>query len=117
MNKITISLILVIVLLLAGDIYFGYQCYLNNIQLQKLSLASRVNVNVLSFNKLFIEKVLKAQGEVSYEDRLLLENASANTKDDAIMKSWRDFLNSTTEAEAQQNVLNLLSMFPDKILY
>ena len=117
MNKIVISLILVIFIFLAGDIYFGYKCYLNNIQLQKLSLVSRVNVSVLSFNKLFVEKVLKATGEVSYEDRLSLENAVVETKDDALIKIWHDFLNSSSEADAQNYVLVLLSAFPDKILY
>ncbi|MGA2418356.1 MAG: hypothetical protein ABSF55_03910 [Candidatus Staskawiczbacteria bacterium] len=109
--------VVVIILLLAGNIFLGIKYYLAEVQAQKVSSVSGVNQNVLTFEKLFVEKVLKTQGEVSYEDRLNLENAAANTKDSAIIDAWHNFLASATEADAQQKVLVLLSMFQDKIIH
>jgi hypothetical protein len=115
MNKIIT--ILIILILLVAVIFFGFKYFSTQSQLQKISSISKINTNVLAFDKLFVEKVLKTQGEVSYQDRLNLENTVINTKDNTIIDGWHNFLASTTEADAQSRVLVLLSMFTDKIIY
>jgi len=116
MSKNIIVLIIIIAILLTGNIFLGIKYYSINTQFQKIVVTSKINTNVLTFNKLFVEKVLKTQGEVSYEDRLRLENAVVGTKDDSMVNEWHNLLASATELEAQKSVLVLLSMFPDKII-
>ncbi|MCX6721377.1 MAG: hypothetical protein NT026_02120 [Candidatus Staskawiczbacteria bacterium] len=109
--------ILIIFVLSAAVVFLGLQYYLAQQQLQKFSDKSRINAKIIAFDKLFVEKVLKMQGEVSYEDRLKLETAVAAVNDIELLADWRNFLTSKTETEAQQNVLIILSAFADKIVY
>ncbi len=74
-----------------------------------------VNDKVLSFTKLFIEKVLKAKGEVSFEDRLQLENMVRDLKDNEILTAWNTFVDSKTEHDAQEGVKSLLTILVNKI--
>lgn len=76
---------------------------------------SQVNAKITIFQKLFIDKVLNAQGPVSQEDRLALEKAAADTNDQNIISQWHNFLNSKTETDAQKNVLILLSILANKV--
>ena len=117
MNKITIILIILIILLLAGNIFLGVEYYSIKVQLQKVAVTSEVNSSILAFDKLFVDKVLKSQGETSYQDRLSLENAVVNTKDSTIIDAWHNFLASTTEADAHARVLVLLDLFAAKLAY
>lgn len=73
------------------------------------------NERVLEFAGLFIDKVLKAKQEVSFEDRLNLETVVRNLKDDQILEQWNKFVNSKTETEAQEEVKNLLDLLVKKI--
>ncbi|MCX6722290.1 MAG: hypothetical protein NTY04_03845 [Candidatus Staskawiczbacteria bacterium] len=114
MNKIII--ISIILLLALCSIFLGAKYYFTEIQLQKVLSTSKVNDSILTFNKLFVDKVLGAKGEVSYADRLKLENAVVATKDNDMISSWHNFLNSKTEKEAQGSVMVLLKMFAEKIL-
>ena len=114
-NKIIITLIILI--LLAGTVFFAVRYYSAEAQLQNVLSKSNANKNVLTFDKLFVTKVLAIQGQVSYQDTLELENAVDNTKDPDLINGWHTFLASTTEQDAQTSVLNLLSLFPDKIVY
>ena len=77
----------------------------------------KVNFNnrVLDFTSLFIEKVLKAKGEVSFEERLRLETMVRDLKDNEILSQWNKFVNSKTEAQAQEEVKNLLALLIRKI--
>ncbi|MBI4094226.1 MAG: hypothetical protein HY436_00270 [Candidatus Liptonbacteria bacterium] len=67
-----------------------------------------VNRKILGFGRLFVDKVLNAEGEVSFEDRLALENAVRDIKDDAVLARWQAFIASRTEREAQEGVKRLL---------
>ncbi len=75
----------------------------------------KTNEKVLEFAKLFIEKVLKAKTEVDFETRLKLENAVRNLDDEEILVQWQKFTESKIEAEAQEEVKNLLEMLVNKI--
>lgn len=117
MNKQKITLIIVLVLLV-GCIFFGFK-YFSVVkelhQTQTTLQTQKTNEKVLEFTKLFIEKVLKAQTEIDFETRLKLENAVRNLNDEEILAQWQKFTESKTEAEAQEEVKNLLEMLVNKI--
>ncbi|MDP2909870.1 MAG: hypothetical protein Q8N69_02240 [bacterium] len=110
--------IIIILFLLIGDIFFFYKY--SSLQTQageneKTAQSQKVNNKVVEFSKLFIEKVLKAEGEVDFETRLKLENAVCDLKDEEILAKWQSFIGSETEEEAQQEVKNLLELQISKI--
>ena len=114
----TIILIAVISILIAGNIVLGAQYYLQCQQMQKLQAElnqKNLNSDVISFLNLFIEKVLKAQTEVSFDDRLKLENAVRNLNDPNLLTKWEDFTNATDQTQVQTGVENLLEALVQKI--
>lgn len=72
------------------------------------------NAKVLDFTSMFIEEVLKAEQEVSFETRLALEAEVRALNDPEILKHWQAFTNSTTSDEAQGHVKNLLATLISK---
>ncbi len=111
-------LIIVILLLVGGNVYFGFKYFANQKELQQVQAAlgtQKINDKVLEFTKLFIEKVLKAETEVDFETRLKLENAVRNLGDEEVLGEWQKFVESKTETEAQDNVKNLLEILVSKI--
>jgi len=113
-------LITVILLLIISNIFFGFKYLTVQKELQQTQAvleAQKTNEKVLDFAKLFIEKVLKAKGEVDFETRLKLENAVREIRDKEILEKWQNFTNSQTEEEAQENVKDLLEILVDKINY
>lgn len=109
--------IFILLVLFAGVVFLSATSMIINQNMKKVLAINSANASIASFNKLFIEKVLKTKGEVSYEDRLKLENAVVNTKDADIAVAWKVFLASATEKEAQEKVLVLLSLFANKLVY
>jgi len=110
----------VFVVLLSGNIFLASQYYisLKNVQIsQNKLLIYQYNEKVLNFSKLFIEKVLQAQEEVSFEDRLRLENAVRDLNNKDILNQWNKFTTSKTETQAQTEVKNLLELLINKISY
>ena len=73
------------------------------------------NRKILSFLRLFIDKVLKADGEVSFEDRLSLENAVRGIDDQQILSQWQKFVDSKSDKEAQVNLRDLIDLLVRKI--
>lgn len=65
------------------------------------------NEKILTFGKMFSEKVLKA-GEVSFDDRVKLENAALEIGNAEVLGAWKRFVESKTEIEAQANVKDLI---------
>ena len=117
-NKEKAVLVIIIAVLLATNIFFvvKYAAVQSELIDQRIS-ADKVsfNSNVLDFESLFIEKVLKAKGEVSFEDRLHLETVVRNLNDSQILEQWNKFVNSKNEAQAQEEVKNLLGLLVSKI--
>jgi flagellar basal body-associated protein FliL len=114
---ITIILITIILFLLAGYVYFYFQYSDLKNKYNVFLEIDRINEKIVIFNKLFVGKILMAEGEVSYDDRLKLENAANDTQDEEIINEWHYFLNSKTEEEAQERTKNLLNLFINKIIY
>ncbi len=107
-----------ILLLLAGNIFFGVKYFTAQAQFNQAKALLEIkntNTKVVEFTKLFVEKVLKAKSEVDFETRLNLENAVRNLKDEEILSQWQKFTESKTEAEAQNEVKNLLEKLVNKI--
>lgn len=115
MNKVLI--IIIFAILLAGNIFLGVEYYIYQQQVEKCSEISQKNSNVVAFNKLFVEKILKMQGEVAPSDRLKLEYIVSSIGDSQFSEAWKSFLDSKTEEDAQKNVLKILSLIPEKIIY
>ena len=112
------TFLILILILLAGNIFLGIKYFLVVKELRQTQAAlqtQKTNEKVLEFAKLFIKEVLKAEKEVDFETRLKLENAVRNLDDEEILKQWSEFVNSKTESEAQNQVKNLLELLVSKI--
>ncbi|MDP2910660.1 MAG: hypothetical protein Q8N58_02655 [bacterium] len=113
-----IVLIVILIILLAGNIFLGFKYFSVQKELrqnQEIAKAQNINDKILDFTKLFIEKVLKAKTEIDFETRLQLENAVRNLNDEIILVQWQEFVESGTEEEAQENVKDLLEILVNKI--
>jgi Na+-transporting NADH:ubiquinone oxidoreductase subunit NqrC len=110
-------IIIVLILLISNAYcavkYFAVQKELQ--QTQTVAETKQTQKQILEFTKLFIEKVLKAETEVDFETRLNLENSVRNLEDEEILAQWQKFVESKTEANAQEEVKNLLEMLVNKI--
>jgi len=118
MKNQTIILIVISIILLAGNVFFGVKYFTVQKEIgqtQTVLETQKINEKILEFTKLFIEKVLKAETEVDFETRLKLENAVRNLGDEEILVQWQKFVESRTEIEAQNEVKNLLEMLINKI--
>src|SRR3989338_5093253 len=110
------AVIIVILLIATGFFMWKYVAVQNELAFQRAEGGKPVfNEGVLNFTGLFIEKVLKAEKEVSFEERMNLETVVRGLKDDEILEQWNKFVNSKTQAEAQNAVKNLLGMLVKKI--
>ncbi|OGZ68748.1 MAG: hypothetical protein A3D44_02005 [Candidatus Staskawiczbacteria bacterium RIFCSPHIGHO2_02_FULL_42_22] len=115
MNLIKIIVIIVLVLSLAANVVLGMQLYSAGKKNQDLGSAIRLNDTVANFADLFIAKVLRANGEISFEDRLKIENAVRDTEDKDIYDQWQKFVGAGTEAEGREEIKNLLQLIVDKL--
>jgi hypothetical protein len=116
-TKVKILLIIIIVLLISNFYVFLQYLLVRGevIQLRNAVTAQKINAKTLVFTKLFIKKVLKAEGEIDYETRFRLESAVRDLNDEAILSQWQKFVDSKTEGDAQTAVKNLLDTLADKI--
>ena len=85
--------------------------------MQQEVTAKQTNVKVANFLSLFIEKVLKTDKEVSFEDRLKLENAIRDINDPELLAKWEAFTSGANEFEIQKGVKDLLEALARKITY
>ena len=120
MAKQKIILITIISILVAGNIFSGVNYFFAQKELQTTTQQlknQKNNEKIINFAKLFIEKVLKADKEVSFEDRLKLENAVRDLNDKEVLTQWENFVASKTEIDAQNEVKSLLELLVKKIPY
>lgn len=118
MSRKKIIYLIILILLLVSNFYFvaRYRAIEKELQeIKKPVEVQEINTKVLNFTKLFIEKVLKAGGEIDFETRLKLENAVRDIGDPEILAQWQKFVDSKSETEAQQEVKNLLELLVNKI--
>lgn len=120
MKTLKLLLIIVIVALISALILMTFQWLEMRKELNRAKEFFRVqqmNVSIVGFTNLFINKVLKSIDEVSIEDRLKLENAVREIGDKDILDQWNRFLASKDQKEAQVEVKNLLEILMSKISY
>jgi len=118
MQKQTKILSIIILILIASNVFFAMKYFSAQKDLQQAQIiANEKNTNekVLNFTKLFIAQVLRADGEVDFETRLKLENAVRDLGNDEILVQWQRFIESQAEEEAQEEVKNLLEMLINEI--
>ncbi len=119
-SKQQIILIIVISILLAGNIVFSLNYLLAQREIQELEKSvekQQLNTRIINFSRLFVEKVLKAKEDISFEERLKLENAVREIDDKDLLSSWEEFTSSKTEEEAQENVKDLLDLLTRKFSF
>ncbi len=73
------------------------------------------NKKITDFLKLFVDKILKAKGEVLFEDRLKLENAVRDLGDAAILAKWQTFVDSKQSEDAQDNLKDFIGILVSKL--
>ncbi|MFH1967891.1 MAG: hypothetical protein ABIJ84_00720 [bacterium] len=118
MNSSRLFIIIVISLLVAGNVYLGIMLVLEKKELSEAREHLReqeVNEKSLFFASLFIDKVLLGEGEVSFEDRLKLENAVRDIGDKEIFDQWQGFVKSQSDKDVQVSVARMLNLLFDKV--
>lgn len=109
---------ILVILLLVTNILWGVEYLKMNGDFSKAEAELNTvvrNKKIVSFQKLFIDKVLRSEGVVDFNTRVSLQNSVNETGDQDIIDTWNKFLSAKTEAEGQQYVKNLLSLFATKI--
>lgn len=120
MNNFQVLLYAIIVILLAVIIFLIFQVVdlSNNLKSARdFFKVQQMNTKTIDFTRIFIDKVLKANGEVSFEDRLRLENAVRDIGNKELLDQWTKFTGSKTEQEAQVEVKDLLNLLINNIVY
>lgn len=106
--------ILLVAFLVAG---FGYLSTQKKLTVAESSLVTADQVKeVALFNKMFVEKVLASKAQMSFDDRLELENSVRKLSDVEILRLWRAFTNSKSDADAQVQVKDLLQLLAAKMV-
>lgn len=108
----------VILALIIGNAFTGFLYFQTKAELsraQNAAIQNQAESKSLNFLEMLIAKVLQNEGEVSFDDRLLLENAVREIKDPLILSEWTKFSNSETEDEAQAAMKNLFSLLAKNI--
>jgi hypothetical protein len=117
-NKKNIIAAAVILLLILGNLFFGVEYLLQlkeNKKIQEELELRQTNDKVINFLSIFINKVLKTDKEVSFEDRLRLENSIRYINDSEVLSKWETFVNGENEIQIQSAVKNLLEVLVNKI--
>jgi hypothetical protein len=109
--------IIILILLLCNILWlFAFASRGRELGQAQNSLAQvQENKNILAFQKLFVDKVLKADGVVDYDTRRLLDQSVGSTNNKPVIDAWNAFIAAKTEADAQNKVKNLLSVMADQM--
>ncbi|KKP87763.1 MAG: hypothetical protein UR91_C0037G0002 [Candidatus Nomurabacteria bacterium GW2011_GWC2_35_8] len=114
-NKITK---ITIIVLAFTTIFFAYLYFSSCVKFrnaEKIIASQQVNEKVLSFSQLFFDKVLQGTKEVSFDDRLRLENAVRALNDKEIFDSWTKFTGAKDQTQIQKNFYSLFQLLLKKI--
>lgn len=99
------------ILLLTGNIFLGLKYYTasNQAELAARCVAnSEQSLKSLEFLKFFVAKVINAQGEVNFDDRLKMEVLIREIGDKTVTTQWENFLQGQNSDKAQTALKNLL---------
>lgn len=115
MNKIARVGIAVIIVSLLANVFLAIEVVSIHKKNGELQQSLHLHDKVLEFANLFTTKVLGAQGEVSFEDRLKIEDAVRDTHDKEIYDEWQKFVNVKTEVEGREEIKTLLQLIVYKL--
>ena len=106
-----------LVILLAGNLYFSIQ-YIQSIRNDKLPVVDKgaqevMQIKNANFLKLFINKVVKSSGTVTYEDRVQLENDVRQIHNPALTAQWELFVDNKDPKKAEQAATDLMLILAD----
>ena len=111
---------LLMIILLAGNVYFSIQ-YTSNIRLQDAKSLEDSNkitsrLEIAKFLREFIDTVLNTKGTISFDDRVKLENDIRQIHDTDLTKLWDSFVGSKDSKTAQDGAVKLMSALANKML-
>ena len=108
---------LLLLILLAGNLFFSIQ-YIYSIKADQVPVVDKgaqevIQIKNSNFLKLFINKVVKANGTVSYEDRVQLENDVRQIHNPELTTQWELFVGSKDPAKAEAAATDLMLILAD----
>ena len=108
---------LLLLVLLAGNLFFSIQ-YIYSIKADQVPVVDKGAQEVLqiknsNFLKLFINKVVKANGTVTYEDRVQLENDVRQIHNPELTAQWELFVGSKDPKKAEAAATDLMLILAD----
>ena len=113
------TLIVLVIILLAGNIYFATQ-YVGSIKKENaaksaVTSASDTQSQTVQFLKLFVNTVFINKNPISNDDRISLESGVIQLNDEAITKEWQAFSTSKDAKTSQAEALKILGMLIEKL--
>ena len=117
MSKLDKILLLLAAVLMVGCGYFAYkyQSTVSELNAARTVLEARhYNEKAGNFLRMFVQKVIKADKEISFDTRLELENAVRDLKDGEVLAVWQKFVNSKNEVDAQSATKDLLELLSER---
>lgn len=106
--------VIIILILTLALLFVGWQYLSTRSQLvEAQSALESINikwVGINAFARMFVDEVLKAEGEISFDTRLKLETAVRELGNENILIAWQEFIQSQTEWAAQTAVKKLLGV-------
>lgn len=107
-----------VTILIIGNIFFATMYVSSRLRLKianETVASQKINDKVLVFSQLFFDKVLQGTKEVSFDDRLQLENAVRDLNDKEIFSSWTQFTNAKDQVEVQKDFYALFQLLLKKL--
>lgn len=110
---------LIILVLLAGDIYLTVQYISLSKQLEQFKAQSSDTTSVRAQAALVLKEylnvVLNTQGTTSSDDRIKLESDLRQLEDPAITAEWEAFVASKDAKTSEANAIKLIGLLEDKM--
>ncbi|MEI6479094.1 MAG: hypothetical protein WCO18_02255 [bacterium] len=110
---------ILILILLAGNIYLSVQYFSVSKQLQQTKSQGISNNSVRTQAALVLKEylniVLDTQGTTSADDRIKLESDLRQMQDTAITTQWESFIASKDTKTSQENAVKLIGLLEDRI--
>jgi Ca2+/Na+ antiporter len=116
-KRLVINILLI--LLVALNVFFSIQ-YNQNLKKKdeaQIAQAQKIEyrLQTAQFMKLFIDKVLSTNGEISYDDRKKLEDDVRALGDETLIKQWEVF-SASSGTSTQPAVIKLMSMLSNRMI-
>jgi len=118
MTKQKLAASLLVLALAASDVYLVLELDRTQKELRavRTSLDSaQAKQPYVEFNQLFVDQVLRAPGEVSFDTRLQLENQVRSLGDAQVLEQWNKFVAASSAADAQADVKSLLGLLAERM--